>query len=192
MPKNKTFKFTKVQKERFVKLCDFLDKLPRKKFDFSMPYEVMPTKEETCNSAGCAIGWTPSIFPKLVERTHSGDFAWRKEGRLSYSGIAVRLFGLPRQTAWDLFAPEDNMCVDPELPQCSEVATPKQVAKMLRKFLARVEAGVYEIVQDGGRLQPKDERRILNPNENQSKNIPCAGSFATPRWRPSRSTPPGG
>lgn len=155
MKNNRIFKFTKVQRDRFEKLCDFLEKLPREKFDFGTPYDTMPTQEGTCNSVGCAIGWTPSVFPKLVTRTHHGYFAWRKEASCTYAGIAVRLFGLPLQTASDLFAPYDEWYIDCELPQCDEDTTPKQVAKMLRKFLARAEAGVYEMSEGGGRLQPK-------------------------------------
>lgn len=137
-------------KKRILKLCDFLEQLPRKRFDFGVVAE-----KQSCGTVGCAIGWTPEVFPRLVKWTppttkHGQMGIAPKDGRRGrcYTTIARSLFGLTKKHAHDLFTPSAPVFIDlsgaPDykyvvLGSLDFDATPKQVAKRLRKFLRLME-----------------------------------------------------
>ncbi|WP_230684392.1 hypothetical protein, partial [Streptococcus pneumoniae] len=50
-----------VSKNRLNLLADFLDTLPRKKFDFSRFGNGDLRLEPSCKAAGCALGWATTI-----------------------------------------------------------------------------------------------------------------------------------
>lgn len=119
--------------KRLRKLIAFLRKLPEEKFAFYKEFEKSP--KQKCPTIGCAIGWTPAVFPKLVSWFgKSGSFS-RKGMRLSYCEVAKELFGISEDIAANLFYPEEQHYVDTRLPDCGSDATPKQVARMLEKFI---------------------------------------------------------
>jgi hypothetical protein len=133
----------KVGERRLLKLIAFLEKLPRKKFNFEKVVSEA-NEEHTCATVACAIGWTPALFPKLVMwdkpgLKNAGSTRWR--GLDSDMGeVAERLFGVSSEKASNLFCPAnrnwDQKHVHPSLPSLRSNATPKQVAKMLRKYIA--------------------------------------------------------
>lgn len=119
---------------RLEKLCAFLDKLPRKRFDF----DVVHSADSKCNSIGCAVGWTPSVFPRLVKWYGDTVSTYNNFG---YLNVACELFGMLYDTADNIFTPGLQGFLHPSLPTCNSSATPKQVARMLRKFMALVKKG---------------------------------------------------
>ena len=132
-----------VEKKRLIKLADFLDKLPRKKFDFGhivKGYDK-PRKTLDCGSVACAIGWCPVIFPRLVKYAPPaaysiGDYeVIPKDGACegAFFGSTERLFGIDREEALGLFEPGEQDRID--LPFTGNRATPKQVAKNIRRFI---------------------------------------------------------
>lgn len=129
--------------KRMLKLCDFLDELPRTKFDFSIVRE-----ERKCGTVGCAMGWTPTVFPRLVKADsyvagdrRKMDVVMRNGNSLAdYIAVAVELFGISEIEASALFSPDealysDNAPFKKVLPPLPWTATPKQVSKRLRRFL---------------------------------------------------------
>ena len=138
-----------VHKKRLLKLADFLDKLPPEKFDFDkIVYgSELPNKTLSCGSVGCAIGWCPVVFPRLVmyeQYDTDSDSGIRVKHRISgydnYRYIARELFGVnPHREAFALFSPGWDGDMEREvlgLPDIGSDATPKQVAKNIRKFVA--------------------------------------------------------
>ncbi len=63
--------------KRLLKLADFLDKLPRAKFDFGViamqdgkpMLEALKAGKERCGTVACAIGWMPAVFPRSLRWT---------------------------------------------------------------------------------------------------------------------------
>jgi len=123
-------------KKRLLKLCDFLEQLPRKDFDFGLVAE-----HKSCGTVGCAIGWTPEVFPRLVRWTrprHNLMNVALKDRRVSgYVRVARSLFGLTYRDAHSLFTPHSYVVALDQLPYR---ATPKQVARRIRKFLKLMES----------------------------------------------------
>lgn len=120
--------------KRLRKLIAFLKALPPKKFDFTTEREI--GEGPKCPTTACAIGWTPTVFPKLVKWVpeSKGTFLIGSH-ETSYAGVAEKLFGIPISVAIPLFYPNEQHFVDTRLPKCGYKATPKQVAKMLEKFI---------------------------------------------------------
>lgn len=123
-----------VHVKRLEKLADFLDTLPRQKFDFGTfgkeegkPFmEALAAGKHRCGTVACAIGWTPAVFPRLME-WQDGFPAMRESGETCFSA-AEELFGIDRDESRWLFNPGPSNNLDND-------ATPKQVAKHIRKFL---------------------------------------------------------
>lgn len=121
--------------KRLLKLADFLDKLPRKSFDFSCTRE-----ERSCGSVGCAIGWTPNVFPRLVAMT-GGD--WPMFGMkirdggdvecyLDYDDLGAELFNMPAKHSSRLFTPGQASPADGR--RLSASSRPTTVAKRIRVY----------------------------------------------------------
>lgn len=128
-------------KKRLLKLCDFLEQLPRKDFNFGVV-----AKQKSCGTIACAVGWTPAVLPRLVKWSPS-----KKDNRISivlagkrrgshYTIVAQSLFGLTPRHAEDLFSPWFDIDIgNTRLDGLAVSATPKQVAKRIRKFLKLME-----------------------------------------------------
>lgn len=132
-----------MNKKRLLKLADFLDKLPRKKFDFG---EVVfgpdkPNKELSCRSVACAVGWCPIVFPKIARyKRRKPQSSYLYVGlvgkRTKYFSDTPRLlFDITHDEARGLFIPgwQDEI----GLPYLQDRATPKQVATNIRRFVAK-------------------------------------------------------
>lgn len=121
---------TKVGDRRLLKLADFLDKLPRKSFNFAKFAE-----QTDCGTVACALGWCPVLFKRLgVKYFQIGPMTnvstvSIKKGYDERFGFAVGevLFGLTRHQSYLLF--------DPISSGLGQDATPKQVAKRIRTFI---------------------------------------------------------
>ncbi len=137
----------KLHADRLEKLASFLEQLPRKKFDFSAIVcgTDMPRKDLGCGSQACAIGWCPVVFPRLAEyyrepHPWSTDLSIfvRPKGETYGDMIDVGrvLFGLSPNETEALFDPNCSVCrEDLRLAETGENATPKAVAKNIRKFI---------------------------------------------------------
>ncbi len=144
MPSKKTK--TTVRVDRLRKLADFLDALPRSHFDFARVIgKVAPTKANECGTVGCAIGWCPTVFPRLCKAeplpAAPGRLRVRINGRrlrCSYSSgfseAGIAIFGLSPSDVQGLFVPNRPSPADGKsLP---DQATPKQVARRIRTYAA--------------------------------------------------------
>lgn len=133
-----------VHSKRLEKLAEFLDTLPRQKFNFEefVREEGKPMAEAlkagtySCGTAACALGWTPAVFPRLVRwvkdatgRTRIADVAG---GQLTERALGQELFGLSESETVTLFYPKTHWVLPGVLPPS---ATPKQVARHIRRFL---------------------------------------------------------
>lgn len=114
---------TRIRYDRLEKLAAFLDKLPKKRFDFNTMRE-----ERDCGTVACAIGWMPEVFPRLVKAVHTDTTLFTALDRVS----EVFGFGGAHHYAYALFYP------DAQRPwsrtKLTEKATAKQVAKSIRQF----------------------------------------------------------
>lgn len=108
----------KRQKERLLKLADAIEKLDDKNFDLRSyvklkgDIEDLKQKKLNCGTTCCAIGWMPSVFPricewKLVDEYH-GDINVMLKNDPYVTGyeVAREVFGLSDYEAWFLFDPD--------------------------------------------------------------------------------------
>ena len=128
-------------KKRLLKLCDFLEQLQRKDFNFNVVAE-----RRSCGTIACAVGWTPAVFPRLVKWSPNkrgnriNIVLAKRHGKSHYALVARSLFGLTSQDSLNLFTPWYDLYVGKtELGMLTESATPKQVAKRIRKFVRLTE-----------------------------------------------------
>lgn len=107
---------TKTHIKRLEKLAAFLDKLPRKKFDLK---ELVSARRGKCIAVACAIGWMPVVFPGEIYQNDCDIM------------IAQEFMDLSYEEAHRLFVSSE----DSDLGVLSASATPKQVAREIRKFI---------------------------------------------------------
>lgn len=127
----------RVYRKRLLFLADFLEQLPKKNFNYGEWY-----KKDHCGTTGCALGWAATLprFKKLGLHLHKDKYYGRmpvcKGEYREYAAMGI--FGLTAGEAEYLFVPmnsRNSSAVDTTyglgLPS---KATPKQMAKFLRKF----------------------------------------------------------
>lgn len=119
----------KVHANRLLKLADHLSELPRKLFDFGTYAE-----KRSCGTVGCAMGHACMMpaFKRLgagLKEMPNDDVLWPTIGGVaSPVTVGKELFGVGIDDYESLFMPhESGLGAD---------ATPKQVAKHIRKFVA--------------------------------------------------------
>lgn len=130
-----------MNKERLLKLAEFLDELPPAKFDFC--YVIGAWDHATqCGSVCCAMGWTPRVFPELVQwrrcpeqwYTHENAWTISSGGSIGYGYVAEKIFEISLAEAEDLFSPTNRL---PWLPEgVPDDAAPSEVADSIRRFIA--------------------------------------------------------
>jgi hypothetical protein len=96
---------------------------------------------KSCGTVGCMIGHTPGCFPAEVRYTpsHHPDLITVQHiptGRTGYRDVAMALFGLSEDTAFNLFNPGSQNEVFPDLPHLDEHSTPQEAAALLRRFVS--------------------------------------------------------
>lgn len=130
----------KTHAKRLLKLADHLDTLPRKEFDFGTWSQV-----QSCGTTACALGhactmpafrrlgaklvldWVESEDSKFLRPTLSGQ-----EDEAGVYEVSNTLFGLNYDEVERLFYPGNAFHGYSGL---GENATPKQVARHIRKFV---------------------------------------------------------
>ena len=137
-------------KKRLLKLVELLEKLPRKRFDYDhwVGSDWKGKPDLSCGTTACAFGWATTIpsFRKAGLHLQSGydytDVIFK--GRRGF-WAASEFFGLSEEEAENLFSPEGSAYYMIETPfetpssylkdAPGSDATPKQVAKHIRRFL---------------------------------------------------------
>lgn len=124
---------------RLLKLAKFLRTLPESHFDFGIVLEQhSKTRENKCGTIGCAIGWCPVVFPRLVEitprmfmptyRLKRGD----KQCRGDFRTVGQHLFGMPLTHVERLFVPEKHSPADGR--RLGYTTTPTKVAQRVETY----------------------------------------------------------
>lgn len=130
--------------KRLLKLADFLQTLPRQKFDFSQiahqgekpMMQALKARKESCGSVACAIGWMPAVWPKLLlwapNSPNSCELSVLMRGDNTGDtnfDIAQRFFNIDYDESMALFYPGWRV----NTPDYN--ATPEQVAAHIRRFV---------------------------------------------------------
>lgn len=139
--------------ERLLLTASFLDTLPPEKFNFNVVareegkpmLEALAAGPVYCGTVGCALGWTPKLFPELV--------IWaRQTGQTSDPAmLAVTLRSQPRTPVWgydcwdvtketamslfDLSERDVYFLFHPDESGLGDSATPSDVANHIRQFV---------------------------------------------------------
>lgn len=134
---------------RLLKLAAFLEKLPRKRFDYAsvVGYDWQGKPDLSCGTTACAIGWAAAM-PQFQKLGLKLDFDPVYGNSRLEGGVAkgkynpgTAIFEIS-DDEWDyLFQPgwnlTDDAGTDLPLPVAPDAdATPKQVAKHIRRFVA--------------------------------------------------------
>lgn len=119
--------------QRLQKLADFLRKLPPERFHFGK----VVIHETSCGTIGCAMGWTPAVFPELVEWSKGkGTYPLTycpNGGPVDYDDLASTIFDIDRDDAFCLFTPEHQNELD--MDDLPVNATPSQVADLIEEYI---------------------------------------------------------
>jgi hypothetical protein len=137
--------------KRLLVLADFLEKLPRKRFDYKswVGQDWGGAPDLSCGTTACALGWA-AVMPefrrlglRLVEGewAGAGPYRWvvrdhhvvNKKTGSEGAAAGEEIFSLNWEEAVFVFNP-NNWYDDEKSPDTD--ATPKQVAKHIRKFVA--------------------------------------------------------
>lgn len=130
--------------DRLNKLADFLDTLNEQQFNFEIVAKrVCKSDTITCGTVGCAIGFTPHVFPELVkyedreglpDNEVTVEMIDSPRAGHNYSQIGQLLFNIPYIDSMRLFAPDcpnhwnKDDCLGP-------MATSQQVAQSIRNYI---------------------------------------------------------
>lgn len=135
-----------MNKRRLLAMADFLEtKVPHKQFNFGVVVTEVDELERpkwlnkplspNCGAAGCAMGWAPSM--RCFKRegwTFAAGYLCAPDGRTRiYENAAMEMFDITFADAEFLFAPGPKK---DGYSGFGSGATPKQVAKHIRKFVA--------------------------------------------------------
>lgn len=133
-----------VSRNRLLKLANFLDKLPRKRFCYStwVGADWEGNQDLSCGTTACALGWAATMpeFRRLGLNLKSDNYfcnyvSLKKKNKEVAIDLdaASEVFGLGMVEAEYLFCPEHDDGDGNYSP--GDNATPKQVAKHIRKFV---------------------------------------------------------
>lgn len=129
---------SKIRYGRLLRLAAFLDKLKPRKFDFCTVIRGRPR----CGTVGCAMGWTPKIWPKLVEwdKNEFGELTGIKfcdsKKYKDTETIIHELFCIDYDDINYLFFPNSDHPAYWQSGQgCGKDATAKEVAESIRQFV---------------------------------------------------------
>lgn len=137
--------------ERMLRLAEFLDILPRERFDFSTTRKEWTEKDVrhnghgSCGTVGCAIGWCPNALPEVCSVKNSFDDSdqydptFYVDGKMvdphrDWVNVGELLFEIPYQDSFDLFTPWHSAPHDGTV--LAGNASPKTVAQSLRNYVA--------------------------------------------------------
>lgn len=139
----------KVYRKRLLKLAEKLESLPKKRFYYGdwVGEDWRGKKDLSCGTTACALGWATTI-PSLRReglRLFKHDYSnggyvglIDKKGKETGDEIDAgkKVFGLNSMEVGLLFYPGSTALINGhEMESPDEDATPKQVAKFIRKFV---------------------------------------------------------
>jgi hypothetical protein len=125
-----------MNKRRLLKLADFLETVPRKRFDFTswVGENWKGDRELSCGTTACALGWatTMPLFRGLglrLAKSRWGPYVTLGNMRKDKSSMiaAERVFDISYGDAEYLFVPGFS--------KLGHSATPKMVARQIRQFV---------------------------------------------------------
>lgn len=165
-----------VRHDRLIRLAEFLEGLPDQLFDYATftnvrgkhPLEALK-QGGGCGTTACAAGWTPSVFPDLLEFVPHNEYGDRNQ-------LIPRFKGSTSNAAWDTMARPfdtwDTMArlfdisthdakhlFHPDVAGLGWKATAKQVADHIRKFSTRRQEQEREEQEVAIRIKAKEEAR---------------------------------
>lgn len=128
---------TQTSHRRLLKLASFLDKLPRKRFDYTrwVGDDWDDKQDLSCGTTACALGWAAAMpeFRRLGlcltgRGTPEGTYVGLRGQDCMFTPLraATAVFGIFEIDAEWLFQPQEE----------EDFATPKYVARKIRKFVA--------------------------------------------------------
>lgn len=132
--------------KRLLKLADFLDTLPRQKFNFDRIAEqsgkpmlaALLTGKTRCGTVACAIGWMPAVFPRHLKWSSADelrpDVHLRADEAMTDFDAASVFFDIAIEEADFLFTPGS---LDNGWSGLPGHATPKRVARHIRAFVRK-------------------------------------------------------
>jgi hypothetical protein len=143
-----------VYKKRLLKLADFLDELPPKRFDFTqwVDEDWKGKPDLSCGTKACALGWATTIpsFRRLgMNLGHHIDVYGGVVNYVRLGGsrdlcdgpfkAAKKVFGLATYEEFEFLFVPDSACElgDREYYNSGGGAKPKTVAKDIRRFVAK-------------------------------------------------------
>lgn len=129
--------------KRILKLADFMEKLPRKRFNFAVfvgeNWQGKP--DLSCGTYACAAGWatTLPLFRKLGLVLDQFDNRVHLDNISSTYESLGEVFGTSFGVTDRLFFPDNY-----EQSRLKDSATPKQWARHARKIVAQLQKGEIE------------------------------------------------
>ena len=114
-----------MHRKRILKHADFIATLKPAKLLMTTVTQMDDGKMDPykCSSVACAMGWTPAVFPRLIEWTMLGSLRMKESRKRDYSAM-VELFDISMDHAGILFGGGGDRFYH----------TPKQVAAGLRRY----------------------------------------------------------
>jgi len=115
-----------------LKLADFLDNLPRKRFNICV-FGDKDFSPKECGTQACALGWAPTAFPRSNLWLSDDDWYYNKQvnykdtkGKIYRDERAgAKFFDIPKEHAFKLFVESAD----------NKKLTRKQMAKKLRAYV---------------------------------------------------------
>jgi hypothetical protein len=128
---------------RLLKLADFLEALPRKRFNYDrwVGMDWQGALDLSCGTTACALGWAATMpaFRRaglILNRDCVGNEVTLKHDPGTYpAAAAAEVFGLLEREAYFLFYPSYPSWSNGERQSPDRNSTPKQVARHIRRFV---------------------------------------------------------
>lgn len=137
---------TKVSTSRLLRLANFLDGVPRERFDYKtfVGDDWQGKQNLSCGTTACALGWaaTMPFFRKLGLRleyaNRYGASVVVKNRPFNGSSLesAEFVFGITREQARYLFIPDEIVSFT-DVVSPSVYASAKEVARHIRRFVKK-------------------------------------------------------
>jgi hypothetical protein len=127
-------------KDKLLKLADFLTSLKTEEFDYSIIVEEFD-RDKRCGTVCCAVGWLPAVFPEEAVWDGGYSITTPTQNLLAFE-TAEHILDITQTEAEGLFEPNDQERLRDQFkvgedvfPDLGDDATPIEVADMIRKFV---------------------------------------------------------
>jgi hypothetical protein len=144
-----------MNKRRLLALADFLEKkVPAKDFSYGTVCDLVDAEDYPerlspgCGAVGCAVGWALSMpcFKREGWRFSKNGSIWNNGLEYSWLSAGVQMFDLNYEDSDYLLTPGHPEDGGSGLPHS---ATPKRIARHIRKFVARKEREIAKAKKAG-------------------------------------------